>query len=191
MEIIYIIIFIIVLIVAAIILRSIVRARGFVYWGADEVKNLKQFPRSQAEAHAIEIVEKILGKKFPTILPDWLVWKGRRIELDGYNKDLKLGIEFNGPLHTKFSPNKESYDEYYERLLKDIEKKRLCKQHGINLIVIDYSIPSHLMYNYISSRLFDLGLVSKKPYEYMKEVIVEPYRNDNLLTERSIRRAPE
>lgn len=148
--------------------------------GAIERKNLVQHPRTKSEQFVVDIFEKITGKSFPTVYLPWLKWKGRKMELDGYNDELKLAVEFSGPLHTKFYSDKETYAKYKERIDKDREKLRLCKKHGVHLIVIDMSIPQRHMYSYVHSRLWDLGIAKEKPWNYMPEMIAEPYENPQM-----------
>ncbi len=150
--------------------------------GVSHFKNLSKHPRTKSEARAIGMLERITGKKFPTVNPSWLVWKGARLELDGYNKGLGIAIEFSGPLHTKWFPNVEPYEKYFGRLQRDLVKKCLCKKMGICLIVIDMCLPTAHWTNYIKSRLHDFGL-RDKPDAYIEEQTAVPYRNPHLEAE--------
>ena len=143
------------------------------------VKDLTRHPRSKSEALIIEILEKITGKPFPTVLPAWLLYKGRQMELDGYSEELGIAIEFSGPQHTKYYASKESYENYMERVEKDKEKIRLCKEHNVKLFVIDMSIPRHHWREYLLSRLFDIGWTDQKPINYMREYVAPVYTRVN------------
>lgn len=147
---------------------------------ADVVKNLKLNPRSKSEAAVIAELEQLTGAKFPTINPSWLVWYGKTLELDGYCEDKKLALEFSGPLHTKWTPAYEAYPKYYSRIVKDVVKRRTCKQRGVYLIVIDMSLPKHRWREYLKSRLWDAGQWPNKPEPYHTEQIIEPFRNPHL-----------
>lgn len=142
-------------------------------------KNLKKHPRSRTEQGVIDILESITGKKFPTINPKWLRWRGRTLELDGYNVQLAIALEFSGPLHTKWFPGKESYKKYYERVIKDEAKKEICARNGVTLIVIDMSLPSRHWRNYLLSRLYDVG-IGDEPVIYIEQQTAEPFRNPQL-----------
>ena len=151
------------------------------------IKDIAKYPRSKSEAEVIKHLEDITGKKFPTVYPDWLVWKGKRLELDGYNDELKIAIEFSGPLHTKWSPNTEPYDKYFGRIVRDTVKRRLCKRHGVHLIIIDMTLPRHHWRNYLLSRLYDISLqqagtghVRDKPSGYIPAQKAKPFRNPQL-----------
>ncbi len=183
----------IVFIILALILAIIIYRRGasnqfknilideFSYKGGNlRIKNLKIHPRSRSEASVVGYLEGITGESFPTSFPRWLTWKGRRLELDGYNEKLGIALEFSGPLHTKWNPTFESYPDYYERCVRDVVKRRLCKKHKVYLIVVDCSLPSKHWRNYVLSRLHDAGFIKDKPVEYIDEQTPEPYRNEIL-----------
>jgi len=142
------------------------------------VKDLKKYPRSKSEAQVVKYLEEILGSKFPSVNPDWLVWRGKTLELDGFNGDVAL--EFSGPLHTKWFSNYETYAKYFGRIVKDIVKLRLTKKRGVHLIVVDASLPSRHWRNYVLSRLYDFGKVEDRPYGYIYEQTPEVFRNFQL-----------
>lgn len=152
----------------------------------DRVKDLTKHPRTKSEAEVIRIIEKITNEKFPTVYPGWLRYKGRKLELDGYSRKLKIGVEFSGPLHTKFYADKETYAQYHERLQRDRAKIEICKRNGVHLIVIDMSIPSRHWVTYIRSRLYDIGYLKEKPLDYMMEKIAEPYENAEFAREAGV-----
>lgn len=142
-------------------------------------KDLTKHPRSKSEAACIKILEDLTGKEFPTVNPSWLVWKGKTLELDGYNDELKLALEFSGPLHTKWNPRFEPYEQYYDRITKDVVKLRTCKRHKVNLIVIDMSLPRIHWRNYLMSRLHDIYF-GPAPIIYIDRQIAVPDRNEQI-----------
>lgn len=154
---------------------------------ADVVKDLQKFPRSKAEHRAIILLENITGLKFPTINPGWLEWRGRTLELDGYNVENKLAFEFSGPLHYKWFPENEEYRVYIERVVRDVVKLAICKQHGVSLIVLDMRVPEIHWNKYLKSRLYDVGFIENEPYDYMEKMIDEAYRNSVIEDELGIR----
>lgn len=84
--------------------------------------------------------EQIFNKPFKKFRPKWLRNKANNImELDGYNKDLKLGFEYNGEQHYRStSLYSKSKKELKLRRINDKLKVLLCEKKGINLIVINY-----------------------------------------------------
>jgi hypothetical protein len=155
---------------------------------SDIIKNLRKSPRTKSEQAVINYFEEFTKLPFPSVLPDWLVYKGKRLELDGFCKELNIALEFSGPLHTKWYPEKESYKTYFKRIIYDIAKKRICAQHGVRLITVDVALPSKHWRTYVESRLFDIGFLKERPINYISEQIAEPYRQPQLEKELDLTR---
>lgn len=136
--------------------------------------------RTRSEANVIRIFERLTGKRFNTVHPKWLTSKksGHSLELDGYNEELKIAVEFSGPLHTKWYPNEEPYERYFERILRDRYKLERCKEMGVSLIVVDMRVPLHHLTEYVRSRLYDVGYLKTKPPLYIDEQVAVPYVNE-------------
>lgn len=157
----------------------------------DIYKDLDLYPASRFETSVRMKIERIVGKKFPTVYPAWLIYKGKRLELDGYCEDLSLAFETQGPQHTKFSSKTDPlYIKYQNRIENDEAKIRLADENNIGLIVIDYQVPKYLLGAYIKSRIYDIaevwrsrGLLDKlnklghlvyKPGDYVDPIIKKP-----------------
>lgn len=159
------------------------RARAIVY------KDLTKHPRSKFEAAVIQMLESITGLEFPTAYPPWLTWRGHNLELDGYNG--KLAIEVSGPLHRKWTPTMESYPHYFNRIVRDVVKQRLCHKNGVTLITVDSALPREHWRNYLISRLYDAGAwpahgsvgAAARPPGYISEQTFDVYRNDQIEAE--------
>jgi hypothetical protein len=82
--------------------------------------------------------EIIFNKPFKKIRPIWLKSKrGHRLELDGYNNELKIAFEHHGDQH--FSFNKFFYRDnssFHKRIAYDKLKRRLCKINKVKLFEI-------------------------------------------------------
>ena len=75
------------------------------------------------------IFETTFGGKFPKSKPGWLVSKkGRKLELDGYDQELKIAFEYQGPHHY-------SDDDYVKA--RDAIKRQACAERHVRLIEID------------------------------------------------------
>lgn len=125
--------------------------------GGDRVKNLIKNPPSLFEKYVRDKIEKLTGHKFPTVYPSWLKAGKTTFELDGYNKKLGIAFETQGPQHYEF--NKKYYNnylDYYTRILHDQIKRKKCEKYGIGLIIVDHSVPKHLLTYYVGSRLWDI-----------------------------------
>ncbi len=74
------------------------------------------------------IFEATFNAPFSKSRPLFLISdKGGRLELDGYNSDIGLAFEYQGPYH--FRP---------DQIIRDSNKRRLCKEVCIELIEIPY-----------------------------------------------------
>jgi hypothetical protein len=90
------------------------------------------------QKECIEIIEKLTTKKFKQSRPKFL----NRLELDGYNEDLKLALEYNGKQHYEYNSffhnnDKENFIKQKER---DRLKQELCVQNNVYLITVPYWI---------------------------------------------------
>ena len=93
------------------------------------------------ERYTKEIIQKLLNKKFIKVRPAWLKNKdGNSLEIDIYNEELKLGIEYNGIQHYEFvSYFHKTIEKFYKLVEDDKLKAELCKKNNINLIVVPYT----------------------------------------------------
>ena len=91
-----------------------------------------------------ELLEAYTKKPFKKQRPDFLkneVTGDHRLEIDCYNEELKIGIEYQGRQHYKYIPHFHHSKEAFENgKYRDYMKKQLCKEHGIHLIEIPYTL---------------------------------------------------
>ena len=80
--------------------------------------------------------EKIFRKEFNSIRPNWLINNfGNKMELDGYNDELKISFEHQGRQHySEININKRFLKK--STLENDKQKAKLCKKLGIKIIYI-------------------------------------------------------
>lgn len=104
------------------------------------------------------ILESLFEARF---LKDHTVLNG--FELDGYNKELQLAFEYHGKQHY------EHIDFFYsrgdmsleDRIERDRHKESLCKELGIDLLIIPYTVSSEDHIYFISSELTIRGYIFK------------------------------
>jgi len=90
--------------------------------------------------------EQLFNTKFPKSLPEWLINEdGNRMELDGFNEELKIAFEHQGSQHYTEETHYflKSHKEIYKRRRDDETKRLLCAEHGISLIEVP-EIPKKL-----------------------------------------------
>jgi hypothetical protein len=79
-------------------------------------------------------------RKQENLRPDWLrnPKTGRRLEIDRYYPDLKLGIELDGIQHGRFVKGMhKSYQAAIDGQARDMAKIEQCKAQGVRLIKLD------------------------------------------------------
>lgn len=118
----------------------------------------KKKKENKTENRCREIFENIFKKPFPTTRPDFLRRSnGYALELDGYNSQLKLAFEYNGQQHYNFVPKfHKNPDDLKEQKVRDNHKKFMCKQAGVTLITIPYTVKWDNLESYIRSKLGQL-----------------------------------
>jgi len=99
---------------------------------------------SVGETRTRKFLEDYFEKSFPKARPDFMVntVTGSRynLELDCYNHELQLAVEFQGIQHYRYTPffhrNKEAF---YNQKYRDEMKRIRCKELGIKLIEVPYT----------------------------------------------------
>ena len=111
---------------------------------------------SKGERECNRVIEEITGKKFNKIRPDWLEnpETGYNLELDCYNEELGIAVEYNGEQHYKY-PNAfhKSEEEFKSQTKRDKLKKELCDKRNVKLIVVPYTVKLNEIENYIKQQL--------------------------------------
>jgi len=122
-------------------------------------KNKKQesHPRiNKTENKCRKILERIYGLPFETIRPDWLKSPktGKNLELDCYNQQLNIALEFNGKQHYSYVPYfHKSKKEFFSQVHRDDWKRKKCIEKGITLIEIPYWVIDTELEKYIREQL--------------------------------------
>jgi len=82
------------------------------------------------------------------------------LELDGYNKELNVGFEYNGIQHYEYIEFfHRTYEGFFKRQEYDDQKHHLCNEKGIKLIVIPYTITDDTeLVSFIYDKLEDFGI---------------------------------
>lgn len=113
---------------------------------------------SKGEKECRRVLEYLFKKPFKSVRPDFLrnpVTGGNfNLELDCYNEELNLAVEYNGVQHYKYVPymhkNKEAF---LNQKYRDDMKRRMCKDAGIILVEVPYTIEPHNIKKYLETEL--------------------------------------
>jgi hypothetical protein len=108
-------------------------------------KESKENRESKGEKECRYVLENYFEKPFPKCRPNFLrnvVTGGDfNLELDCFNEELGIAVEYNGIQHEKYIPyfhkNKESF---YNQKYRDFMKQKLCQENNILLITVPHTI---------------------------------------------------
>ncbi len=113
------------------------------------------------EQYVRSLFSHLLGVNFPRRRDvSWLTnAAGARMELDGYNEELRLAFEYQGSQHygvDGFFLNDDA--GFAKRREDDALKLKLCKAHDVTLVVIPFSVGWTHMQDFVSARLTAEGV---------------------------------
>ena len=123
----------------------------------------KQRPReSKGEAECRRVLQNIFRKPFPTQRPNFLlnpVTGGNfNLELDCYNSDLHLAVEYNGIQHYKYTPYFHKNKEHFlNQKYRDDMKRRICRENQILLIEVPYTVKLQDIEGYLINKCRQAG----------------------------------
>jgi len=132
--------------------------------GSPRFKEKKE--KSKGEGKCRQVLQTIYGKHFPSTRPYFLKSPetGKNLELDCYNPDLKIAVEYHGQQHYKHIPHfHKTENDFINQQRRDQWKKKTCEDLGICYIEVPYTVKLHEIYNYIYT---ELKMRGKLPKEY-------------------------
>lgn len=123
----------------------------------------KQKPKtSSGELECRRAAEKLTGHSFPKHRPSFLrnSVTDSNLELDCYCPELHVAIEYNGRQHYEYTPYfHSSRDAFNNTRYRDEMKARLCKENGVSLIIVPYTIPNNQIEEYLERQFVELGIL--------------------------------
>ena len=123
--------------------------------GEATAKKTKPF-ESKGEQECRRVLEKYTGRSFSRERPSFMRnhISGHNLELDCFNPDLKLAVEYNGEQHYNYIPHFHANRDAFQNIrYKDDIKKRLCSENGIRLIIVPYTVPFSSIERYLLNEL--------------------------------------
>lgn len=114
---------------------------------------------SKGEVECRRILHKLFRKPFPRCRPSFLVnpKSKRRLELDCYNEELGIAVEYNGEHHYKWPAwPKITYEQFMDQLDRDQLKLDMCDNNGIYLVVVPYTVKQHMIGQFILDKMMPI-----------------------------------
>lgn len=113
---------------------------------------------SRGEIECKRVLENIFNKPFnksrPSFLNNEVTGGSYNLEIDCYNHELRLGVEYDGAQHYKYNPyfhkNKEAF---YNQKYRDKLKEYMCKENNIVLIRVPYTVKVENIEDYLRKQL--------------------------------------
>lgn len=118
-------------------------------------KKRKTIPKKH-ETRCRIIMENIFKVPFVSIRPDFLKYPktGKNLELDVFNQDLMLALEYDGVHHRKYTEFfHKSEQDFIEQQERDKYKEDKCKELGITLIRVPDTVKYENLEEYIKKEL--------------------------------------
>ena len=107
---------------------------------------------SRGERLCCQTMQRIYGVSFESDWPNWLrnPETGETLELDCFNDELQIAVEYNGEQHYKW-PNftNQSREQFINQVRRDGLKIDLCDRNGVYLITVPYNVPHSRIPDYI------------------------------------------
>jgi len=138
---------------------------SYTYTSQNTPEQSKRPPvTSRGEVECRRVLESIFNRSFAKIRPDFLrnpVTGGQcNLEIDCYNPELRLGVEYNGRQHYAYVPyfhkNKEAF---YNQKYRDEMKRTKCREAGITLIEVPYTVKVEDIEDYLRRSLRMAGML--------------------------------
>lgn len=132
--------------------------------GESGTKSRSRVPtNSKGEEICRSTLEMIFQRPFQKCRPSFLYNSvtGENLELDMYNKELGIAVEYNGQQHYKYNSfmHGGSKDKFYGQQYRDRMKKDICKKLGILLIEVPYTVKHDKIPEFLYQKLRETGVL--------------------------------
>lgn len=134
----------------------------FIPFENNKINAKKPKSESTGELVCRAYLEKRFKKPFKKARPNFLrnpvTGNDFNLELDCFNPELNLALEYNGAQHYKFIPffhkNKEAF---LNQKYRDEMKRTKCRENKIILIEVPYTVKHEDLESYVEKELQKLG----------------------------------
>ena len=146
-----------------ILLPTVKRRKGERVKDGMDVNDIKGSKDSKGEIECRRVLEHIFKTSFDKCRPNFLsnpVTGGYNLEIDCYNENLRLGIEYSGRQHYEYVPFFHSSKEaFLNQKYRDELKRRMCSDNNIVLIEVPYTVKVDDIQSYLVKELRSYGFI--------------------------------
>lgn len=119
---------------------------------------------SKGELECKRVMQILFQKPFikarPNFLRNPVTENQYNLELDCYNPELRLAVEYNGKQHYQYVPYFHRNKEHFlNQKYRDELKRRMCRDNNILLIEVPYTVPIHKIQTYLEAKLTKNGYI--------------------------------
>jgi len=143
---------IVLILLCVLVLFMLLNVSGLAHMLYDRDKD-----RWKSEAKCRDIVRELYPKcVFKKVRPSFLRYPetGHNLELDIKCEEMKLAIEYQGDQHYDITPYfHKTYDKFQKQQARDKFKERRCREMGIRLVCVPYTVTHSDMRAFISERI--------------------------------------
>lgn len=123
---------------------------------------------SKGEIICKQYIEFVFERPFKKCRPPFLynAVTDDYLELDMYNSDMNVAIEYNGRQHYEYVPflHSNSRTNFHNQKYRDEKKKELCIKHNVSLIIVPYTVPHEKIPEFIRQEIQRLGISGVKKW---------------------------
>ena len=131
-------------------------------WGSRPNSPRQVTQTSKGEVICKNYVEYLFERPFIKCRPSFLynTVTHENLELDCYNADLRLAIEYNGRQHYEYVPflHGNSRTNFHNQKYRDEKKKEMCQKQGIYLITVPYTVPHDKIPSFLKDEITRLRI---------------------------------
>lgn len=116
---------------------------------------------SKGEVECRRVMQKLFDKPFyktrPRFLNNPVTFGTNNLELDCYNEELKIAVEYDGAQHYKYIPYfHKTYEAFLNQRYRDYMKEQMCKENNIRLIRVPYTVKIDKIESYLTTKLEEM-----------------------------------
>lgn len=105
------------------------------------------------------IFQKPFYKSRPMFLNNPVTFGTNNLELDCFNEELKIAVEYDGKQHYEYIPYfHKSYEAFMNQRYRDYMKEQMCRENGIILIRVPYTVKIEDIQDFLIEKLRQIKL---------------------------------